>query len=62
MSVKSKFCITISDLQEMEMKNFIESVEGQDYDRASRTLESLGAMYELGLDICEVDNRRKRRY
>jgi len=61
MSVKAKFCSTIGDLQDREMKNFIEAVGVEDYDRASRTLESLAAMYELGLDICEIDNRRRRR-
>ena len=60
MSVKSQFCRTLSRVQEKEMKEFIDAVDKRNYNKASNLLESLGAMQELGMDICEIGERRRR--
>ena len=59
MSVKSRFCMTLDHLKEKEMKEFIDAVERRNFNKASNLLESLGAMQELGMDICEIGTRRK---
>ena len=59
MSVKSQFCRTLNSVQEKEMQEFIDAVDKRNYNKASNLLESLGAMQELGIDICKVGRRRK---
>ena len=51
--------MTLDHLKEKEMKEFIEAVKKRNYNKASNLLESLGAMQELGMDICEIGRRRK---
>ena len=43
------------------MQEFIDAVDKRNYNKASNLLESLGAMQELGMDICEIEVRRKDR-
>ena len=45
--------------KEKEMQEFIDAVDKRNYNKASNLLESLGAMQELGMDICEIGQRRK---
>ncbi|GAG82595.1 unnamed protein product [marine sediment metagenome] len=52
MSVKSRFCKTLSEVKEKEMLAFIKAIENKKYRKASESLESLFAMQELGMDIC----------
>ena len=60
MSVKPRFCQTLSRVQEKEMKEFIDAVDKRNFNKASNLLESLGAMQELGMDICEIGERQRR--
>jgi len=57
MSVKSKFCMTLTRLQEKEMQNFIEAFEKNDIERASRTLDSLGFINEINEAVCEIKKK-----
>ena len=59
MSVKSQFCRTLSRVQEKEMQEFIDAVDKRNFNKASNLLESLGAMQELGMDICEIPRPRR---
>ena len=43
------------------MQEFIDAVEVFDYRKAGESLESLGAMQELGMDICEIGGGRRQR-
>lgn len=61
MSVKSRFCKVLSKVQEKEMKAFIDAVDANRYSKAADSLESLGAMQELGMDICEVGRRKREK-
>ena len=54
MSIKSKFCKTLTKLQEKEMQNFIEAFEKNDIERASRTLDNLSFINEVSEPICEI--------
>ena len=54
-NVRTKFCKTISELQEEEMQNFIDAYGARDLEKASRTLESLGFINELNEAICEIE-------
>lgn len=60
MSVRSRFCTKLNSVQEKEMQEFIDAVDKRNFNKASNLLESLGAMQELGMDICEIDPRRKK--
>lgn len=51
--------MTLDHLKEKEMKEFIEAVEKSNFNKASNLLESLGAMQELGMDICELPGKRR---
>ena len=42
------------------MQEFVDAVDKRNYNKASNLLESLGAMQELGMDICEIGERRRR--
>ena len=53
-NVRTKFCKTISELQEEEMQNFIEAYGERNLEKASRTLESLGFINELNEAMCEI--------
>ena len=57
MSIKSKFCKTLTRLQEKEMQNFIEAFEKNDIERASRTLDSLGFINEINESVCEIKKK-----
>ena len=59
MSVKSQFFRTLNRVQEKEMQDFIDAVDKRNFNKASNLLESLGAMQELGMDICEIGRSRK---
>jgi len=59
MSVKSQFCQTLNQVQEKEMQEFIDAVDKRNFNKASNLLESLGAMQELGMDICEIPRPRR---
>ena len=59
MSVRSRFCAKLNSVQEKEMKEFIDAVDKRNYNKASNLLESLGAMQELGMDICEIGGKRR---
>ncbi len=61
MSIRSQFCETLDGVKEKEMREFIEAVNKRNYRKAADILESLGAMTELGMDICEIGNGRRRR-
>ncbi len=52
MSVKSRFCKVLEKLKEKEMQDFIEAVDLLEYSKAAKSLESLAAMQEFGIDIC----------
>ena len=54
MSVRSRFCRTLSKAQEKEMKNFIEAYGKGEIARASRVVESLGILGELQESFCEL--------
>ena len=60
MSVKSQFCKTLTRVQEKEMQEFVDAVDRRNYNKASNLLESLGAMQELGMDICEIPRPRRK--
>ncbi len=61
MSVRSQFCATLGSVQEKEMQEFIDAVTSKNYRKAANILESLGAMTELGLDLCEIGGQRRER-
>ncbi len=61
MSVRSQFCSTLGSVQEKEMQEFIDAVASKNYRKAANILESLGAMTELGLDICDIGGTRRER-
>ncbi len=61
MSVRSQFCQTLDRVQEKEMQEFIEAVNSNNYRKAANILESLGAMTELGMDLCEFGGKRRER-
>ena len=54
MSIKSQFCETLDGVKEKEMREFIEAVNKRNFRKAADILESLGAMTELGMDICDI--------
>ena len=54
MSIKSKFCKTLTRLQEKEMQEFIDAVEKNDPEKASRIMESLGFINEINEAVCEI--------
>ena len=58
MSVRSQFCATLGSVQEKEMQEFIDAVTAKNYRKAANILESLGAMTELGMDICEIGGKK----
>ncbi len=59
MSIRAKFCKTLTKAQEEEMQNFIEAYDERDIAKASRVVESLGLLGELHEFICEVDKPPK---
>jgi len=61
MSVRSQFCATLDNVQEKEMQEFIDAVTSKNYRKAANILESLGAMTELGLDLCDIGGKRRER-
>ena len=61
MSIKSQFCETLDSVKEKEMREFIDAVNKRNYRKAADILESLGAMTELGMDICDIGERRERK-
>ncbi len=61
MSVKSRFCKVLTEVKEKEMREFIEAVNKRNFRKAADILESLGAMTELGIDICDIGEGRRRR-
>jgi len=61
MSVRSQFCATLDNVQEKEMQEFIDAVTSKNYRKAANILESLGAMTELGLDLCDIGSKRRDR-
>lgn len=61
MSVRSQFCETLDGVKEKEMSDFIEAVSKRNFRKAADILESLGAMTELGMDICEIGEGRRRK-
>lgn len=54
MDIKSRFCNVLSEVKEKEMLDFMEAVEKKRYMKAAESLESLAAMQELGMDICDI--------
>ena len=58
MTVKSRFCKTLSKLKEEEMQNFVKHFESRNMAQASRALESLGFINEMTEDICEIRNKQ----
>ena len=55
MSVRSRFCRTLSKAQEEEMKNFIEAYGKRQIAKAGRVVESLGILGELQEAFCELE-------
>ena len=54
MSIRSRFCRTLSKAQEEEMKNFIEAYGKRDIKKASSIVESLGILGEIQESFCEL--------
>ncbi len=61
MSIRSQFCETLDGVKEKEMREFIDAVNKRNFRKAADILESLGAMTELGMDICDIGERRRRK-
>lgn len=61
MSVRSRFCRTLSKAQEEEMQNFIDAYGKRDIEKAASVVESLGILGELNEFLCEPKRRLRKR-
>lgn len=61
MSIRAKFCRTLTKAQEEEMKNFIEAYGKRDIEKAASVVESLGILGELNEFLCEPKRRPRKR-
>ena len=57
MSIRKKFCKTLTELQEKEMQEFIDAVKKNDPEKASRIMESLGFINEINESVCEIKKK-----